>query len=162
MQHLSEQEILRRESLAALNELGIDPFPAATWEVTAYANDIKNNFNPNVPNYQHISIAGRLMMTREMGKAAFAELQDQTGRIQLYIGKDNICPTDDKTLFDVVFKKLMDIGDFIGVTGDTFLTKTGEITLKVKELKLLGKSLKPLPVVKTDAEGNTFDALSDP
>ncbi len=160
--HLSEQEIVRRKALEEIRALGINPFPAEKFEVTAYSKEIKDNFDADALNYQDVSLAGRIMMKRIMGKAAFAELQDAEGRIQIYVQRDAICPEEDKTLYNTLFKKLLDIGDFIGVKGDTFLTKTGEITVKVKEFTFLGKSLRPLPIVKTDAEGNIHDAFTDP
>ena len=159
---LNEQEQVRRESLKALRELGIDPYPPETYPVTAHAREINEHFSTETNNYQQICLAGRLMMKRVMGKASFAVLQDSTGRIQLYINRDEICPDDDKTLYNQVFKKLLDIGDYIGVEGDTFSTQTGETTVKVRRLTVLGKSLRPLPVVKTDAEGKVHDAFTDP
>jgi len=162
---LSEQEIVRREALAQIKALGIEPYPAAEFPVTAYAQDIKANFNNAEEeadrNYKGVSLAGRIMMKRVMGKASFAELQDSTGRIQLYISRDMICPDENKDLYNKVFKKLSDIGDFIGVTGDTFTTKTGETSVKVKAFTFLGKSLRPLPIVK-EKDGEVFDAVTDP
>ncbi len=168
--HLTEQQLVRRQSLQKMRELGIEPFPAELFEVNAYAADIKENYVEEVAedgtknrlNFQEISLAGRMMATREAGKASFAELQDSTGRIQLYIRRDDICPDEDKTLYSQVFLKLMDIGDYIGVKGYAFTTKTGATTVHVKELKVLAKSLTPLPIVKKDADGNTFDAFTDP
>jgi len=161
-QTLNEQEIERRGSREGLMKLGIDPYPAEMFEVNATAKDIKNNFENNKDGYQNITIAGRLMSRRIMGKASFAELMDSTGRIQLYLNRDEICPTEDKALYNDVFKKLLDIGDFIGVTGYVFITQTGEISIHVKTLKVLSKSLRPLPIVKKDAEGNIHDAFTDP
>ncbi|MDW8295774.1 MAG: lysine--tRNA ligase [Raineya sp.] len=166
MQHLSEQEILRRQKREELMRMGIDPYPAETYEVTAYAQDILQNFSLNPEKYQNVSVAGRLMSFRIMGSASFAELQDSTGRIQIYVQRDEICPTEDKTLYNTVFKKLLDIGDIIGVQGFVFTTKTGEITIHVKNFKLLCKSLHPLPIVKEvkDEQGNVkiYDAFTDP
>ena len=162
MTQLSEQEIIRRQNLQKIIDLGINPYPPELYPVNTYAKEIKENFNAEEKNYQDVTLAGRLMSSRVMGKASFAEIQDSTGRIQLYINRDEICPGEDKTLYDQVFKSLLDLGDFIGVKGYTFLTKTGEITIHVSELKLLSKSLRPLPVVKVDAEGNVHDAFTDP
>lgn len=162
---LSEQEILRRENMQQLRELGIDPYPPEAFEVTAYAKQVKEGFKDGegeTPNFQEVSLSGRLMGSRVMGKASFAELQDTTGRIQVYIARDEICPGEDKDLYNKVFKKLLDIGDFIGVKGFAFRTRMGEITIHVKELTVLSKSLKPLPVVKRDEEGNVYDAFTDP
>jgi lysyl-tRNA synthetase class 2 len=143
-------------------QLGINPYPAERFDVNVTAADIKTNFESNKDAYQQVSIAGRLMSRRIMGKASFAELMDSTGRIQLYLNREEICPADDKSLYDLVFKKLLDIGDFIGVTGHVFVTKTGEISVHVKTLKVLAKSLRPLPIVKKDAEGQIHDAFTDP
>lgn len=162
MHHLSEQEINRRENLKKLIELGIDPFPSETFEVNVTATDIKQNFNQGDTTYQEVSIAGRLMSQRIMGKAAFGEVMDNSGRIQIYVNRDEICPGEDKTLYNEVFKKYLDLGDFVGIKGYAFYTKTGELSIHVRELKVLGKALKPLPVVKTDAEGNIYDAFTDP
>lgn len=161
-QQLSEQERLRRESLARLRELGINPYPAEEFKVTASSSDILKNYERNKLDYKHVTLAGRIMSKRIMGKASFAELQDSTGRIQVYITRDEICPGEDKTLYNEVFKRLLDIGDFIGITGYVFTTQVGEITVHVTELKVLSKSLRPLPIVKTDAEGNVYDAFTDP
>jgi lysyl-tRNA synthetase, class II len=161
-QELSEQEILRREKLNEIRSLGIDPYPAEEFPVNANAADIKENYERDKLNYKDISLAGRIMSVRDMGKAAFAVIQDSTGRIQIYIKRDEICKGDDKTLYDSLWKKLLDIGDIIGVKGYVFTTKTGEISVHVSELKLLSKALKPLPIVKTDADGNSFDEVTDP
>ena len=158
---LSEQEQLRRQSLAALRELGIDPYPAARYEVTATALGIAENYDPAKGNFQEVRIAGRIMTRRIMGSASFFELQDHTGRIQVYIRRDDVCPADDPTLYNTVFKKLLDIGDFVGVEGFAFLTKTGELSVHCKRLTVLSKSIRPLPVVK-EKDGQTFDALTDP
>lgn len=159
---LSEQEILRREALQQLRQLGIDPYPAESYKINVTASDIKQNYERDKTSYKNISIAGRIMSRRIMGSASFAELQDSTGRIQIYIKRDEICPGEDKTLYNTVFKKLLDIGDFIGIKGFVFTTQTGEISIHVTELKLLSKSLKPLPVVKRDEQGNIYDGFTDP
>jgi len=159
---LSEQEMLRRSALTQLRELGIDPYPAEGYEITTNAEDISKNYEANKDAYQNVSIAGRIMTRRIMGSAAFAEIQDSTGRIQVYLKRDELCPDEDKTLYNTVFKKLLDLGDFIGVKGYVFTTQTGEISVHVTEFKLLSKSLKPLPVVKRDEEGNIYDGFTDP
>lgn len=159
---LSEQEIVRRKSLEEINNLGINPYPAELFEVNANAKDIHENYERDKLGYKNISIAGRIMSRRIMGNASFAELQDSTGRIQIYIKRDEICPDEDKTLYNVLFKKLLDIGDIIGITGYVFTTQVGEITIHATSLKLLTKSLKPLPVVKLDSEGKAHDAFTDP
>jgi lysyl-tRNA synthetase class 2 len=159
---LSEQELLRRQKLQDLKALGIDPYPADEFKVNATAADIKENYERDKLNYKDISIAGRLMSIRDMGKACFAVIQDASGRLQIYVRKDDICPGEDKTLYDTIWKKLIDIGDIIGVQGYVFTTKTGEISLHVTSLSILSKSLKPLPIVKTDDSGNSFDEVSDP
>ncbi len=158
---LSEQEIIRRNSLQKLRELGIDPYPAAEYPVNAYSEDIKAGFSDEQDHFGEVCLAGRLMSQRIMGKASFAELQDAKGRIQLYINRDEICPGEDKTLYNEVFKKLLDIGDTIGVKGTVFKTHMGEISIQVKELTLLSKSLHPLPIVK-EKDGVTYDAFTDP
>jgi lysyl-tRNA synthetase class 2 len=158
---LSEQERMRRQALAELMNLGIEPFPAAAYPVNATTQEIKEKYEQTKNNYQDVSIAGRLMSKRIMGSASFAELQDQEGRIQLYITRDDICCDEDKTLYNTVFKKLLDIGDFIGVKGFVFITKTGEISIHVKEITLLAKSIKPLPIVK-EKDGIFYDAVTDP
>ncbi|MCB9449559.1 MAG: lysine--tRNA ligase [Flavobacteriales bacterium] len=159
---LSEQEMIRRASLQALNELGIDAYPADTFPVNASARDIHKNYELDKLSYKNISIAGRIMSRRIMGNASFAEIQDATGRIQVYVKRDDICPDEDKTLYNTVFKKHLDIGDIIGVTGYVFTTNTGTISIHVTGLKLLCKSLRPLPIVKTDHEGHVHDAFTDP
>jgi lysyl-tRNA synthetase class 2 len=159
---LSEQEQLRREKLAELIMMGIEPYPAALFPVNTYSTDIKDNFSDeNAAAFTDCCVAGRIMSVRDMGKANFAVIQDTKGRIQLYIKREEICSGDNKTLYDIVWKKLLDIGDIIGVKGYAFRTKTGEITLNVKEFTLLSKALRPLPIVK-EAEGQTFDAVTDP
>lgn len=162
MTQLSEQEIVRRQNLQRIIDLGINPYPPELYPVNAYASQIKNEFNAEEKNFSDVTVAGRLMSSRVMGKASFAEIQDSSGRIQLYISRDNICTGEDKTLYDQVFKQLLDLGDFIGAKGYVFLTKTGEISIHVSELVLLSKSLRPLPVVKVDAEGAVHDAFTDP
>jgi lysyl-tRNA synthetase class 2 len=159
---LSELEILRREALAELRKLGIDPYPPEAFEVNVNALDIINNYERDKTSYKNIRFAGRIMSRRIMGSASFAELQDSTGRIQAYINRDEICPGEDKTLYNTVFKKLLDIGDFVGISGYVFTTKTGEISIHVSEMKLLSKSLKPLPIVKRDDDGNIYDGFTDP
>ncbi len=158
---LSEQEQLRRQSLAALRELGIEPYPAARYEVTATAREIAGDFDPAKGNFQEVRIAGRIMSRRIMGSASFFELQDHTGRIQVYIRRDDICPEGDPTLYNTVFKKLLDIGDFIGVEGFAFHTNTGELSVHCRKFTVLSKSVRPLPVVK-EKDGKTFDAFTDP
>ncbi|GAB4132728.1 MAG: lysine--tRNA ligase [Raineya sp.] len=166
MQHLSEQEILRRNKREELMKLGIDPYPAETYEVNASIADILRNYEKDKTAYKNISLAGRLMSFRIMGSASFAEIQDATGRMQIYVQRDEICPSEDKTLYNTVFKKLLDIGDIIGIKGYVFTTQTGEISIHVTSFKLLNKSLRPLPVVKEvkDEAGNikTYDAFTDP
>ena len=159
---LSEQEIVRRESLQKLLELGINPYPSELFDVNVSATEIKKNYNSDKLGYKNIQIAGRLMSRRVMGKASFAELQDSTGRIQLYFNRDEICPDEDKTMYNTVFKKLLDIGDFIGVKGYVFTTKVGEISIHVKSFVVLSKTLKPLPLPKTDTDGKIYDAFTDP
>ena len=179
---LSEQEIVRRNNLQQLRDLGIEPYPAAEFPTNAFSTDIRDEFTdlpvdetaepdengerPRIAatpeNSRNVCIAGRIMSKRIMGKAGFAELQDSKGRIQVYIQRDAICPGENKDLYNVVFKKCLDLGDFIGVKGYVFRTKTGEISVHVMEMTVLAKSLKPLPIVKTDAEGNVFDSFDDP
>ena len=159
---LSEQEIVRRESLQKLLELGINPYPSELFDVNVSATEIKKNYNSDKLGYKNIQIAGRLMSRRVMGKASFAELQDSTGRIQLYFNRDEICPDEDKTMYNTVFKKLLDIGDFIGVKGYVFTTKVGEISIHVKSFVVLSKTLRPLPLPKTDTDGKIYDAFTDP
>ena len=159
---LSEQEIVRRESLQKLLELGINPYPSKLFDVNVSATEIKKNYNSDKLGYKNVQIAGRLMSRRVMGKASFAELQDSTGRIQLYFNRDEICPDEDKTMYNTVFKKLLDIGDFIGVKGYVFTTKVGEISIHVESFVVLSKTLRPLPLPKTDTDGKIYDAFSDP
>ena len=160
--HLSEQEIVRRNNLQSMRDMGIDPYPAATFEINASSQEIKQNFKDGDKTYQEISIAGRLMSRRIMGKASFAELQDSEGRIQLYVSRDDICPPDNTDFYNKVFKKMLDLGDFIGIKGHAFYTQVGECSIHVTELTVLSKSLRPLPVVKKDEDGNVFDAFTDP
>ncbi len=162
MINLTEQEIVRRENLQKIIDLGLNPYPADLYDVNTTAKEIKDNYREGSEEFKEVSIAGRLMMKRVMGKASFAELQDSTGKIQIYVNRDIICPGENKDLYNKVFKKLLDIGDFIGVKGYVFTTKVGETSVHVSELTLLSKSLKPLPIVKTDAEGNVHDAFTDP
>ncbi len=158
---LSEQEIIRRESLKKLRELGVDPYPAAEYKINTTSREIKAKYNEEENNFQEVCIAGRIMSRRIMGKASFAEIQDHEGRIQVYVNRDEICPGEDKTLYNEVFKKLLDRGDIIGVEGFVFLTQMGEITIHVKNFTVLNKSLRPLPAVK-EKEGVTYDAFTDP
>lgn len=162
-QHLSEQEIIRRDKLVELRKLGIDPYPAPLYPVNTNTVYIKENFKgeENAAEFTDVCIAGRLMSVRDMGKAAFAVIQDGVGRIQIYVRKDDLLKGDDSTMFDQVWKKLLDLGDIIGIKGFVFKTKVGETSIHVKELTLLTKSLKPLPIVK-EAEGQVFDAVVDP
>jgi len=157
---LSEQELVRRESLQKLRDLGVDPYPADLFDVNITSRQIKEKYKEGEE--LNVVLAGRLMSRRIMGKASFAELQDTDGKIQIYINRDEICEGEDKTMYNTVFKKLLDIGDIIGVTGTVFITKVGEISVKVKELKVLTKSLRPLPLPKVDADGTVHDAFTDP
>ena len=157
---LSEQEVFRRRSLEELRNLGINPYPAEEYKVTGYAREILDTFEDEAPR-RTVSVAGRVMSRRIMGKASFLELQDSTGRIQIYITRDDLCPGEDKTLYNSVVKKLMDIGDFIGVTGEVFRTQMGEISVHAHSLTFLSKALRPLPVVK-EKDGEVFDSFTDP
>ena len=157
---LNDQEVERREGLNRLRELGINPYPAALYPLDSNAVEVKGKFNEEGERWE-VCLAGRMMSKRIMGKASFAELMDHTGRIQLYVNRDEICPEDDKIMYNDVFKKVLDIGDFIGVKGYVFKTKVGETSIHVSELTVLSKSLKPLPIVKTDAEGNVHDGFAD-
>mgnify|MGYP004465149561 FL=1 len=157
----SEQELLRRESLAKLRELGIEPYPAALYPVNTNAAEIKSGFDAEKGNFQEVCIAGRLMSRRIMGAASFGEIQDETGRIQIYVKRDEICPGEDRTMYNTVWKKLLDIGDVIGIRGFAFITQTGQLSIHAKELTLLSKSLKVLPIVK-ELDGQVFDAFTDP
>ena len=158
---LSEQEIVRRASMQRMRDMGIEPYPAAEFPVTGHAAEIKETFRDDVEPLRQVSVAGRMMSRRVMGKASFMELQDATGRIQVYVNRDEICPGEDKELYNTVFKKLLDIGDFVGVEGFVFRTQTGEISVHAKSLKVLSKSLRPLPIVKVK-DGVTYDAFEDP
>ncbi|MDC3395118.1 lysine--tRNA ligase [Flavobacteriales bacterium] len=157
---LSEQELVRRESLQKLRDLGVDPYPADLFDVNTTSKQIKEKYKEGEE--LNVVLAGRLMSRRIMGKASFAELQDADGKIQIYVNRDEICEGEDKTMYNTVFKKLLDIGDIIGVTGTVFITKVGEVSVKVKELKVLTKSLRPLPLPKVDADGTVHDAFTDP
>ncbi|MFM9907995.1 MAG: OB-fold nucleic acid binding domain-containing protein, partial [Chitinophagaceae bacterium] len=161
--NFSEQELIRREKLKELQHLGIDPFPAPLYPVNTSASYIKEHYKgeENKSDFATVCLAGRIMSIRDMGKAAFAVLQDSTGKIQFYLKRDEICPGEDKTFYDKVWKHLTDIGDIVGIKGYVFTTKTGETSVHVSELSFLTKSLKPLPVVK-EKEGETFDAVTDP
>lgn len=157
---LSEQEIVRRGSLDEMRRMGIEPYPAAEFPVTAYSDDIKRNFTDGAPE-QNVSVAGRIMSRRVMGKATFIELQDSRSRIQIYVSRDDICPGENKDFYNSVIKKLLDIGDFIGVEGFVFRTQTGEITIHARAITVLGKSLRPLPIVKMK-DGVVYDSFDDP
>ena len=157
MAKLSEQELIRREKLDGLKKMGIDPYPAAQFPVNFYAKDLPDNYTEE----KNVILAGRLMSRRIQGKASFAELMDSSGRIQVYFNRDEICPGEDKTLYNEVYKKLLDIGDIIGVEGTLFTTMVGEQTVKVTGFTVLNKALRPLPLPKTDAEGNSYDEFND-
>lgn len=160
---LTEQETIRREKLQELYHLGINPYPAKTFKITHSSKEIKESYTEETKEqFEEVSIAGRIMSVRDMGKANFAQIQDESGRIQIYIRRDDICPGEDKTMFNDVWKKLIDIGDIVGFKGYVFTTRTGEISLHVNEFTILSKSLKPLPLPKTDSEGNVFDDFTDP
>lgn len=161
-EELSEQELQRRQKLEELTKIGVNAYPQEGFEINVSAKDILENYERNKTDYKNVSIAGRIMSVRDMGKACFVSLQDSTGRVQVYVRRDDICPGDDKTAYDVLFKKLLDIGDFIGIAGFVFTTKVGEISIHATSLKLLSKAIKPLPIVKTDADGNSFDVVTDP
>lgn len=162
MQLLSEQELERRKDREELLALGINPYPAEAFPINVTAEDIHKNYENQKTDYKDISIAGRLMSRRIMGSASFAEIQDSTGILQIYVRRDDICPDEDKTFYNTVFKKLLGLGDFVGVKGYIFTTQTGEISLHVTDIKILAKSVKPLPVVKRDEEGNVYDGFTDP
>lgn len=159
---LNEQEIIRRQKLEELQQHGIEAYPAELWEVNTNSITILNEFDTQPEAFKDVRFAGRIMSVRDMGKAAFAVMQDAAGRIQIYVRRDDICPGEDKSNYDFLFKKMLDIGDIIGVKGYVFKTKMGETTIHVTELRLLSKALRPLPVVKQDAEGNIHDAFTDP
>ena len=158
---LSEQEIVRRNNLNELRARGINPYPAAEYPTDAFSTDIKEQFDETAEEKRQVCIAGRMMSRRVMGKASFIELQDSKGRIQVYVTRDDICPEEDKDLYNVVFKKLLDLGDFVGIKGFVFKTQTGEISVHAQELTLLAKSIKPLPVVKMK-DGEVYDSFDDP
>src|SRR5690606_20270801 len=157
---LSEQEILRREALSEMRSLGIEPYPANEFVVNAHSGDIQVNYDAYEG--KEVVLAGRIMSRRIMGKASFAELKDSQGRIQIYISRDDISRDEQATMYNVVFKKLLDIGDFIGIRGTVFKTQVGEISVHATELTVLAKALRPLPIVKTDADGKIHDAFADP
>ncbi|HEX3768851.1 MAG TPA: OB-fold nucleic acid binding domain-containing protein, partial [Puia sp.] len=158
----SEQELIRREKLKSIVELGIDAYPAAAYPVNSFAADIKSGYKEeNKAQFDSVCLAGRIMSIRDMGKASFAVIQDSSGRIQLYIKRDDIATGEDKTAYDKLWKHLIDLGDIIGVKGYVFITKTGEISVHVRELTLLSKALRPIPIIK-EKEGETFDAVTDP
>src|SRR5690554_6597766 len=160
---LTEQETIRREKLQELYNLGINPYPAETYKITHSSKEIKDTYTEETKEqFEKVSIAGRIMSVRDMGKANFAQIQDESGRIQIYIRRDDICSGEDKTMFNDVWKKLIDIGDIVGFKGYVFTTRTGAISLHVSEFKILSKTLRPLPLPKTDDEGNTYDAFTDP
>lgn len=160
-QELSEQEIVRRKSMQALRDRGIEPYPAPEYPITGHTAEIKENFSDDAATPRRVSIAGRIMSRRIMGKASFMELQDADGRIQVYVSRDDLCPGEDKDMYNVVFKKLLDIGDYIGVEGFVFRTQMGEITVHAEKITVLSKSLRPLPVVKMK-DGKAYDAFTDP
>ena len=160
MQELSEQEVFRRQSLEELRKMGIKPYPAAEYEVTAYSSEIKDNFKDDGPR-RTVRVAGRIMSRRIMGKASFIELQDSAGRIQIYITRDDLCPGENKDLYNIVFKKALDIGDFVGIKGFVFRTQMGTVSVHAEEMTLLAKSLRPLPIVKYK-DGVAYDAFEDP
>ncbi|MFP4019153.1 MAG: lysine--tRNA ligase, partial [Bacteroidales bacterium] len=161
LMEFSEQERQRRQALEELRKLNIDPYPAEGYEVNTSSTEILENYYPEKENFQSVKLAGRIMNRRIMGNASFAELQDEKGSIQLYLKRDNICPGEDKTMYNQVFKKLLDIGDIIGVEGSVFKTKVGETSVNVEKFKVLGKSLRPLPIVK-EKDGKVYDAFKDP
>ena len=158
----NEQERGRRESLAKLRELGINPYPAPLYPVDTTTAEIAAGYDPEKGNFAHVCLSGRIMSRRIMGAASFMELQDHAGRIQVYVKRDEICPGEDKTLYNTVFKKLLDIGDIIGIKGFAFITQTGQLSVHAKELTVLSKSLRVLPIVKTDADGTVHDSFEDP
>lgn len=159
---LSEQEQIRRDNLQKIIDMGINPYPNETYPITHSAKEINANYTEGSEDFKEVCIAGRLMSRRIMGKASFAEIQDSSGRIQIYVNRDEICPGESKELYNQLFKKLLDLGDFIGVKGYAFITQTGTTSVHVTELTMLSKSVKPLPIVKKDAEGNVHDEVSDP
>lgn len=161
--HLSEQEIIRRDKLSKIKEAGINPFPAALYSVNSFSTDIKENFTEeNIGDFSNVCVAGRIMSINDKGKVFFIKIQDSKGIIQLYVKRDEICPEEDKSFWDIVIKHGLDLGDIIGCTGFVFITKTGETSIHAQTITLLTKSIKPLPVVKRDEEGNVFDEVTDP
>ncbi len=163
VQHLSEQEQIRREKLQKLRNAGVDPYPAALYPVSHYSADIKNHFSEeNKESFSEVCVAGRIMSINDKGKVFFIKIQDQQGLFQLYVKRDEVCPDEDKSFWDVVIKSGLDLGDIIGAKGYVFITKTGETSLHTKSITLLSKSLKPLPVVKRDEQGNVYDEVTDP
>ena len=159
---MSEQELVRRENLQKMLDLGIEPYPSATYPVSHTSKEVHAGYENDKEAYKEVCIAGRLMSRRIMGKASFAEIQDSTGRMQIYVSRDDICPGEDKALYNSVFKKILDLGDFIGIKGHAFVTKTGTLSIHVTELTILSKSLKPLPITKKDDDGNVYDEVTDP
>ena len=157
----TEQEEIRRGSLKKIKELGINPYPAEEYKINTNSQEIKEKHSEKTDVFSNVVIAGRIMGRRIMGKASFVELKDFSGRIQVYLNRDELCPGEDKTMYNDVFKKHLDIGDIIGVRGSVFITKVGEISVRAKQIKILSKSIKPLPVVKTDSDGVTHDAFSN-
>lgn len=160
-EHLNELEIQRRKNLESIRSMNIEPFPAAEFKVTHLSAQIISEYDDEIKNFQQVTIAGRLMQKRIMGKASFAEIQDSAGRIQVYINRDELCPTEDKSMYNDLFKKYMDLGDFVGFSGFVFKTQTGHTSLHALEMTFLSKSIKQLPTVKTDADGQVYDAFSD-
>ena len=161
MEKYTEQEAIRRGSLEKIKELGINPYPAEEFKINTNSKDIKNNFSNNSKKFQDIVLAGRIMSRRIMGKASFIEIKDEHGKIQAYINRDEICPNEDKTMYNEIFKKHLDIGDIVGLEGEAFVTKVGETSIRVKKLTILSKALKPLPIVKTGTGGEVYDELKN-
>src|ERR1700710_913283 len=162
-QQLSEQELIRRQKLEGIKALGIDPYPAPLFPVSNYSTDIKAAYTEETKEqFADVTVAGRITSINDKGKVLFIKIQDEKGTFQLYVKRDELCPGEDKTLFDQLIKHYLDLGDFIGATGYVFITKTGETSLHTKTLTLLAKSLKPLPVVRRDEEGNVYDEVTDP
>jgi lysyl-tRNA synthetase, class II len=159
---LNDQEVIRRNKLDEIRQMGIEPYPAEEYVVTHFSNHVQETYDTGVTGFEQVSMAGRIMSIAPKGKATFAKIQDSFGKIQLFISIDNVCPGENKDLYNKLVLHLLDIGDFIGVKGEIFKTKTGETSVRVKELTLLSKALRPLPVVKTDEQGNVFDAFTDP
>ena len=162
MEKYTEQETIRRESLNKLKELGINPYPANEYKINTTSKDIKSGFSEEKNGQKKIVLAGRIMSRRIMGKASFVEIKDVAGRIQIYVNRDEICPLEDKTMYNEVFKKYLDIGDIIGVEGYVFKTKVGEISVRAKKITILSKSITPLPIVKTDSEGKRYRDIQSP